>query len=217
MTTRSTFRTSLFSWKKANKPMCVVGFAVAGSKNFSQRNRLINKPKTSRHATCDKQVAHRNEANGNSESNVCASTPRFHYDVGTATFPTGSDTRKITMTRDRLIVFLHVTGNCKMAPRQDAQKPGNASLSRWTTKQFCENQARAIPNHTSKPLPSRLSQLPRRPRSPPRYVRDRGTARWCWPCNASQQRPHNAADTCTHAATQRCTSVVKSLPTENAM
>ena len=49
---------------------------------------------------------------------------------------TGSDTRKITMPRDRLTVFLHVTGNCKMAPRQDAQKPGNASLSRWTTRQY---------------------------------------------------------------------------------
>ena len=82
---------------------------------------------------------------------------------------------------------------------------------------ICENQARAIPNHTSKPLPLRLSQVPRRPHSPPCYCRDRVPPRWCWPCNASPQRPHNAADNCTHAVTQRCTSVVKSLHTENAM
>ena len=82
---------------------------------------------------------------------------------------------------------------------------------------ICGGLARAIPNHTSKPLPSWPSQAPRRPCSPPRYFRDGGSSRWCWPCNAPQQRPHNAANACTHAATQRCTSVVKSLPTEKAM
>ena len=78
-----------------------VGFAPAGSKKFSQRKRLINKAQTSRHGPYDKQFAHRNEATGNSESNVCASTPRFHYDFGTTPLPTGSDSRKITMPRDR--------------------------------------------------------------------------------------------------------------------
>ena len=107
MTTRSTFRTSLFSWKKANKPMCVVGFAVAGSKNFSQRNKLINKPKTSRHGPHDKQVAHRNEANSKSERKVCGSTTRFHYDFETPPLPTGS--RNISMRSDRLSGFLHTT------------------------------------------------------------------------------------------------------------
>ena len=87
--------------------MCVVGFAVAGSKNFSQRKRLINKAQTSRHGPYDKQVAHRNEANGKSEGEVCDSTPRFHYDFETAPLPTGS--RNISMRSDRLSVFLHST------------------------------------------------------------------------------------------------------------
>ena len=87
--------------------MCVVGFAVAGSKNFPQRKRLINKAQTSRHGLYDKQVAHRNEANGKSESKVCGSTPRFHYDFETAPLPTGS--RNISMRSDRLSVFLHTT------------------------------------------------------------------------------------------------------------
>ena len=87
--------------------MCVVGFAVAGSKNFSQRKRLINKAQTSRHGPYDKQVAHRNEANSKSESKVCGSTPRFHYDFETAPLPTGSG--NISMRSDRLSVFLHTT------------------------------------------------------------------------------------------------------------
>ena len=39
------------------------------------------------------------------------------------------------MPSDWWSVFLHVTGNCKMAAPHAAQKPGNASSSHWTTKQ----------------------------------------------------------------------------------
>ena len=179
---------------------------------------MINNPWTSRHGLHDKQVAHRNEANGNSESNVCGSTPRFHYDVGTAPFPTGSDSRKITMRRDRLTVFLHLTSNCKNGfTARCAKNLGTPACQAGPRSNMCGNQARAIPIHTSKPLPSRLSRVPRRPRSPPRYVREGGSSRWCWPCNVPQQRPHNAANGCTHAVTQRCTNVAKSLPTDKAM
>ena len=64
---------------------------------------------------------------------------------------------------------------------------------------ICGNQVRAIPNHTSKPLPSWPSQAPRRPHSSPCYSRDRGTSRWCWPRSASQQRLHMPAHKCLHA------------------
>ena len=103
---------------------------------MSQRTGLINKAWTSRHGLHDKQVAHRNEANGNSENNVCASTPRFHDDFGTEPLPTGS--RNISMPSDRLSVFLH-----SITLKRQLVTLGSRS-------NICGNQARAIPNQTSK-------------------------------------------------------------------
>ena len=85
------------------------GFGNGELGEFSKRTSLINKAWTSRHGLHDKQVAHHNQANVNSEGNVCGSTPRFHDDFGTAPLPIGSASRKTTMPRDRLSVFLHST------------------------------------------------------------------------------------------------------------
>ena len=93
----------------ANKPIRGVGLGAASSVNLSQHTSLINKAWTSRHGLHDKQLAHHNQANVNSENNVCASTPRFHDDDGTAPLPFGSASRKITMPSGRLRVFLHST------------------------------------------------------------------------------------------------------------
>ena len=178
---------------------------------------MINNAWTSRHGLHGKQVALRNEANGNSESNVCASTPRFHYDFGTAprNWKRHAQDNYATRSVDRGPFMSQVTAKWLHGRmRKNLETPACHAGPR---SNICENQARAIPNHASKPLPSRLSQVPRRHRSPPCYCRDGGSSRWWWPCNAQQQRPHNAANACTLAATQRCTSVVKSLPTENAM
>ena len=193
----STFSTSLLTWRMANKPIRVVVLGAASSVNLSQHTSLINKAWTSRHGLHDKELAHHNQANVNSENNVCASTPRFHDDDGTAPLPFGSASRKITMPSDRLSVFLHST----TLKRQTVTLDHEATfVETWhvqfqTTRQnrclhgFGERRGALIPHLV--------------------VVETEDRPRWCWPCNASQKRPHNAANGSTHAATQRSTSVVK--------
>ena len=143
----------------ANKPINGVGFGSGELGEFSKRTSLINKAWTSRHGLQDKRVAHRNQANVNSENNVCASTPRFQYDFGTEPLPTGSASRNISMPSDRLSVFLHST----------TLKRQLVTLGREAT--FVETRHVQFQTTRQKPLPSRLSQVARGALISPRCCR----------------------------------------------
>ena len=120
---------------------------------------------------------------------------------------------RATSTLTRATYLCHMIGE-RVPSFNNSETPARHA---WPRSNICGNLARAIPNHTSKPLPSQLRRVPRRPHSPPCAAEIENRQGWCSPCSGSQQRPQNAANGSTHAATQRCTSVVKVPPTETAM